>query len=65
MSVSTSPPERLICDTSFVGASAKRSAQPDRFLHWPKQTLDRIDAAILAISVITLAEARYGYLNAA
>jgi predicted nucleic acid-binding protein len=26
--------------------------------------LDRIDACILAISVITLAEARYGYLNA-
>ncbi len=64
MSVSASPPERLLCDTSFVGASAKRSAQPDRFSHWPKQTLDRIDAAILAISVITLAEARYGYLNA-
>jgi predicted nucleic acid-binding protein len=35
-----------------------------RFSHWPKQTLDRIDGAILAISVITLAEARYGYLNA-
>lgn len=64
MSVSASPPERLLCDTSFVGASAKRSAQPDRFSHWPKQPLDRIDAAILAISVITLAEARYGYLNA-
>ncbi len=26
--------------------------------------LERIDSAILAISVITLAEARYGYLNA-
>lgn len=64
MSVSALPPERLVCDTSFVGATAKRSAQPDRFSHWPKQTLDRIDAAILAISVITLAEARYGYLNA-
>ena len=64
MSVSASPPERLLCDTSFVGASAKRSAQPDRFSHWPKQTLDRIDAAILAISVITLAEARYGDPNA-
>lgn len=64
MSVSASPPERLLCDTSFVGASAKRLAQPGRFSLWPKQTLDRIDAAILAISVITLAEARYGYLNA-
>ncbi len=64
MSAPPSPPERLVCDTSFVGASAKRSAQPDRFSHWPNGTLDRIDHAILAISVITLAEARYGYLNA-
>lgn len=64
MSVPASPPERLLCDTSFVALSAKRSAQPDRFSHWPKQTLDCIDGAILAISVITLAEARYGYLNA-
>lgn len=53
-----------MCDTSFVGASAKRSAQPGRFSHWPKEILDRLEAAILAISVITLAEARYGYLNA-
>lgn len=64
MSVSPSPPERLLCDTSFVGATAKRSTQPGRFSHWSTQTLDRIDSAILAISVITLAEARYGYLNA-
>ena len=64
MSGSPSPPERLLCDTSFVGASAKRLAQPGRFAHWPSDALLRIDAAILAISVITLAEARYGYLNA-
>jgi predicted nucleic acid-binding protein len=64
VSASAAVPERLLCDTSFVGASAKRTAQPGRFSHWLKQTLDRIDGAILAISVITLAEARYGYLNA-
>ena len=64
MSEPASPPERLVCDTSFVGASAKRAARPERFSHWSKETLDRVEAAILAISVITLAEARYGYLNA-
>jgi len=64
VSASRSPPERLLCDTSFVGASAKRLAQPGRFAHWPANALRRIDSAILAISVITLAEARYGYLNA-
>jgi predicted nucleic acid-binding protein len=54
-------PETLLCDTSFVGLSAKRSAHPERFAHWPDETLRRIDGAILAISVITLAEARFGY----
>jgi predicted nucleic acid-binding protein len=62
--VNALPAERLVCDTSFVGHSAKRSARPERYVHWPAETLARIDAAILAISVITLAEARYGYLNA-
>lgn len=64
MSDPPTPPERLLCDTSFVGASAKRLARPGLFAHWPTDTIRRIDAAILAISVITLAEARYGYLNA-
>lgn len=65
MSTSATPPaERLLCDTSFVGHSAKRSARPARYAHWPADTLTRIEAAILAVSVITLAEARYGYLNA-
>jgi len=60
----TPPPERLLCDTSFVAASAKRLARPDQLAPWPSAIVRRIDAAILAISVITLAEARYGYLNA-
>jgi predicted nucleic acid-binding protein len=57
-------PERLLCDTSFVGLSAKSEAQPERFSHWPAPLLSRINQAILAISVITLAEARFGYRNA-
>jgi predicted nucleic acid-binding protein len=64
VSGSTPRPERVLCDTSFVAASAKRSARPDQFAHWPTDIVGRVDAAILAISVITLAEARYGYLNA-
>lgn len=64
MSAPASPPERLLCDTSFVGHSAKRAARPERYAHWPVEGLARIETAILAISVITLAEARYGYLNA-
>lgn len=57
-------PEVVVCDSSFVGAVARRAAHPDQFVHWPHQTIVRIDAAILAISVITLAESRFGYANA-
>lgn len=64
MSAAAAPPERLVCDTSFVGHSAKRAARPERYAHWPAEILRRIDRAILAISVITEAEARFGYLNA-
>jgi predicted nucleic acid-binding protein len=56
--------ERLLCDTSFVGHSAKRSGDPGRFSHWPANVVQRIERSILAVSVITLAEARYGYLYA-
>lgn len=64
MSVASGSPERLVCDTSFVGTSAKRASCPEAYAHWPAEILARINAAILAISVITLAEARFGYLNA-
>jgi predicted nucleic acid-binding protein len=56
--------ERLLCDTSFVGFSAKRSGDPGHFSHWPANVVERIERSILAVSVITLAEARYGYLHA-
>ena len=64
MSTAAATAERLLCDTSFVGFSARRASDPERFSHWPAETVERIDRAILAISVITLAEARYGYLHA-
>lgn len=56
-------PERLLCDTSFVGHVRARRARPERYRHWDEATLARIESAVLAISVITLAEARFGYLN--
>jgi len=57
-------PERLLCDTSFVGHVRALRTKPERYSHWDPETLARIDNAILAISVVTLAEARFGYLNA-
>ncbi len=64
MIVAAPTAERLLCDTSFVGFSAKRSGEPGRFSHWPANVVERIERSILAVSVITLAEARYGYLHA-
>jgi len=59
-----SPPELLLCDTSFVGHARARRAKPQRYEHWDEDVLERIESAILAISVVTLAEARFGYLKA-
>lgn len=58
------PPERLLCDTSFVAHVGVLRVKPERYEHWDQGILSRIEAAVLAISVITLAEARFGYLKA-
>jgi predicted nucleic acid-binding protein len=56
--------ELLVCDSSFVGAIAQRRVQPERVAHWDAKVLDRIDRARNAISIVTLAESRAGYLIA-
>lgn len=57
-------PELLLCDTSFVAHAGARRSRPERYTHWDPEMLQRIESAILAISVITLGEARFGYRNA-
>jgi predicted nucleic acid-binding protein len=57
-------PEWLLCDTSFVAHAGIRRVKPERYEHWDARVVSRIDAAVLAISVITLGEARFGYRNA-
>jgi tRNA(fMet)-specific endonuclease VapC len=57
-------PELLLCDTSFVAHAGVRRSRPERYTHWNPELLQRIESAILAISVITLGEARFGYRNA-
>lgn len=56
-------PELIVCDSSFVGAVAQRRTRPDRVAHWDTAVLARIDGARAAISIITLAEARAGYVE--
>lgn len=51
----------LVCDTSFVSHLGKMRHKPDRYQHWDKDILRRTDKAYLAISVVTIAEARFGY----
>lgn len=54
---------KLICDTSFVGHLARRSRNPGSYAHWDS-VMDRVDASEPAVSVVTLAETRAGYLSA-
>jgi predicted nucleic acid-binding protein len=56
--------ETLICDTSFVSHLSRRKERPDRYAHWSADDLARIKAAFLAISIVTVAELRAGYMDA-
>jgi predicted nucleic acid-binding protein len=56
-------PETLICDTSFVRHAWLWTREPKRYEHWDAATVDRVDAALLAISVVTIAEVRFGQLR--
>jgi predicted nucleic acid-binding protein len=54
----------VLCDTTFVSIARKALTEPRRIAHWPTEARERLDNAVLAISVVTLAEARFGYLEA-
>jgi predicted nucleic acid-binding protein len=56
--------ETLICDTSFVSHLLKRVETPDRYAHWDEGAVARVESECLAVSVVTVAELRAGYLNA-
>jgi predicted nucleic acid-binding protein len=59
-------PETILCDTSFVSV-VQSSAHPRNaasIAAWPTDTKDRLNVAILGISVITLAELRDGHIYA-
>ena len=53
--------ETILCDTSFVSATQSGRALPTQ---WQTGVAARLNQAILAISVITLAELRDGYIYA-
>jgi predicted nucleic acid-binding protein len=55
--------QKLICDTSFVGHVIRRARSPERYEHWAA-VVDDLHAGKPAVSVVTIAETRAGYLNA-
>jgi len=60
-------PETILCDTSFVSvvqSAGERASSAQTIGDWPASTMSRLNAAILAISVITLAELRDGHIYA-
>ena len=56
--------EILICDSSFVGHLLQQRKMPNRYEGWDEAVLERLFGGVLAISVVTIAEMRAGYLKA-
>jgi len=56
--------EIILCDTTFVSLQESSGRRPETVAHWPEETLRRLEAAILALSVISLAEIRAGRIYA-
>lgn len=56
--------EVLLFDNSYLGHAARREVKPERYEHWATAALERIAAAIPALSVITVAEQRSGWISA-
>lgn len=57
-SVPVASPETILCDTSFVSVVQSSGV----LAAWPAALRARLDAAVLAISVVTLAELRDGHI---
>jgi predicted nucleic acid-binding protein len=53
-------PETVLCDTSFVSVVQSSGV----LATWPANVRARLDAAVLAINVVTLAELRDGHIYA-
>lgn len=55
--------ERILCDTSFVSVllSGSSTRSKEAVERWSVDTKNRLDGAILSISVISLAELRSGF----
>ena len=57
-------PEVILCDTSFISLQERASRVPASVAHWPPEAVDRLNRALLAVSVFAIAEIRAGRLYA-
>jgi predicted nucleic acid-binding protein len=64
VSTASTEPEVILCDSSFVGVQERALRRPDATAHWPAEAVARLDAAVLALSVFSLAEIRAGRIYA-
>ena len=56
--------ETILCDTTFVSVVQSAGSNAKTINAWPAGTRRRLDGALLASSVITLAELRDGHIYA-
>jgi predicted nucleic acid-binding protein len=57
-------PEHVLCDTSFISIVQEGLRRPEATAHWSAERMRRLDSAILAMSVISVAELRSGHIHA-
>jgi predicted nucleic acid-binding protein len=55
--------EVILCDSSFVSVQERASRDPAAVAHWPRDTVARLNAGVLAISIFALAELRAGRVH--
>lgn len=64
MNAAASPPEVILCDTTFVSMQERASRDPGSVAHWLPEHVQRLDSAMLAVSIFTIAELRAGRIYA-
>ena len=64
MSEASAEPEVILCDSSFVGVQERALTHHGATAHWPAEMAERLNAAVLALSVFSLAEIRAGRIYA-
>lgn len=63
-SAQSTGPEYIVCDTGVVGLMQAAASNPAILDHWPPSGRERLNRAVLAITIFTLGETREGHRRA-